>query len=64
MSEPEADNLNKFAMLRYEGQNHRFDSLAGAKAAWEQLTPAQQVHATIVADGTMYEQAEIAEMTL
>ena len=64
MSEPEADNLNKFAMLRYEGQNHRFDSLAEAKAAWEQLTPAQQVHATIVADGTMYEQAEIAEMTL
>lgn len=30
--------------------------------AWEALTPAQQVHATIVANGTMYTQAEIVEM--
>ncbi|OJW60406.1 MAG: hypothetical protein BGO65_15240 [Afipia sp. 64-13] len=63
MDNPEADNLNKYAMLRYQGGNHRFDSLAEARAAWEK-TPAQQVHATIVADGTMYEQAEIVEMAL
>ncbi len=30
--------------------------------AWEALTPAQQVHATIVANGTIYTQAEIVEM--
>ena len=62
MSNQEPDNLNKFAMLRYEGQNHRFDSLAEAKAAWDRLPEGQKVHATIVADGTMYNQAEIVEM--
>ena len=44
------ENLNKFAMLRYEGQNHRFNSFAEAKQAWEKLTPAQQVHASIIAE--------------
>lgn len=55
----EPDNLNKFAILRYEGQNHRCNSLKEAKEVWKKLTPDQQVHASIVANGTMYTQAEI-----
>jgi len=64
MSNPnlKSDNQSGFAFLRYEGQNHRHNSLEEAKKAWESLTPAQQVHASIVANGTMYTQAEIAEM--
>lgn len=63
MSNPNLKSDNQsFAFLRYEGQNHRHNSLEEAKKAWEALTPAQQVHASIVANGTMYNQAEIAEM--
>ena len=58
----ESNNLNNFALLRYEGENHRYNSLEEAKEAWEKLTPAQKVHASIVANGTMYNQAEIVEM--
>jgi hypothetical protein len=36
--------------------------LEEAKKAWDTLTPAQQVHASIMANGTMYTQADIAEM--
>ncbi len=58
----ETDNSINFAFLRYEGHNHRCNSLEEAKQAWERLTPAQKVHASIVANGTMYNQAEIIEM--
>jgi diaminopimelate decarboxylase len=56
------NNLNEFAILRYEGQNHRCNSLKEAKEAWKKLTPDQQVHASIVANGTMYNQAEIDQL--
>lgn len=62
MNNQNLESDSGFAFLRYEGQNHRFDSLEEAKKAWEKLTPAQQVHASIVANGTMYNQAEIVEM--
>ncbi len=62
MNNPVLESDSDFAFLRYEGQNHRCNSLEEAKQAWEALTPAQQVHATIVANGTMYTQAEIVEM--
>jgi len=58
----EIDNPRGAAFLRYEGQNHRCNSLEEAKRAWEKLTPDQQVHASIIANGTMYNQAEIVEM--
>jgi hypothetical protein len=64
MSNPnlKTDDQGSFAFLRYEGQNHRHNSLEEAKKAWDTLTPAQQVHASIMANGTMYTQADIAEM--
>ncbi|RTL75617.1 MAG: hypothetical protein EKK36_06720 [Bradyrhizobiaceae bacterium] len=58
----ETENSDDFAFLRYEDHNHRCNSLEEAKQAWEKLTPAQKVHASIVANGTMYNQAEIADM--
>lgn len=58
----DADNLNQFAILRYEGHNVRCNSLREAKQAWEKLTPVQQTHASIVADGTMYDPPEIERM--
>lgn len=58
----ETRGSEEFAFLRYEGHNHRCNSLQEAKQAWKKLTPAQQVHASIVANGTMYNQAEIVEM--
>jgi hypothetical protein len=58
----EPDNLNKFAILRYEGKNVRFDSLKEAKEAWEKLSPDLQPHASIIADGTMYNLPEIEHL--
>lgn len=53
---------SEFALLRSEGKSVRYDSVAAAKAAWDQLPAGEQPHATIVADGTLYRLPEIVNL--